>query len=264
MDFEASRARAEELTQRLLEFQDAYYRRDEIVVSDAEYDVLLRELEGLEAHYPELQGADSPTRNIGFGGGELFSPVTHAERMFSLDNVFDEEEMSTWLDKIHTHHPTATFLCEVKVDGLALNLRYVAGRLVSAATRGDGVTGEDVTENAVMVPGIPHTLAGSNHPDLVEIRGEVVFPLAAFEALNARQAESGEKVFANPRNAASGSLRQKSEGKSDKHKALVADRLSRLTMVVHGIGAWGTHPRWQPRVVSMSSCGPGGFLSRAR
>ena len=242
MDFEASRARAEELTQRLLEFQDAYYRRDEIVVSDAEYDVLLRELEGLEAHYPELQGADSPTRNIGFGGGELFSPVTHAERMFSLDNVFDEEEMSTWLDKIHTHHPTATFLCEVKVDGLALNLRYVAGRLVSAATRGDGVTGEDVTENAVMVPGIPHTLAGSNHPDLVEIRGEVVFPLAAFEALNARQAESGEKVFANPRNAASGSLRQKSEGKSDKHKALVADRLSRLTMVVHGIGAWGTPP----------------------
>ena len=242
MDFEASRARAEELTQRLLEFQDAYYRRDEILVSDAEYDLLLRELEGLEAHYPELQGADSPTRNIGFGGGELFSPVTHAERMFSLDNVFGEEEMSTWLDKIHTHHPTATFLCEVKVDGLALNLRYVAGRLVSAATRGDGVTGEDVTENAVMVPGIPHTLAGSNHPNLVEIRGEVVFPLAAFEALNGRQAESGEKVFANPRNAASGSLRQKSEGKSDKHKALVADRLSRLTMVVHGIGAWGTPP----------------------
>jgi len=240
MDFEGARARADALTARLLELQDAYYRRDEILVSDAEYDALLRELEGVEAHYPELQGADSPTRNIGFGGGELFSPVTHAERMFSLDNVFSDEEMVAWIDKIHAQYPAATFLCELKVDGLALNLRYVKGRLVSAATRGDGVTGEDVTQNALMVPGIPTVLEGSHHPDLVEIRGEVVFPLVAFDALNAQQAEMGEKVFANPRNAASGSLRQKSEGKSGKQKALVRDRLRRLTMVVHGIGAWGT------------------------
>jgi len=128
------------------------------------------------------------------------------------------------------------------VDGVALNLRYEKGRLASAATRGDGVTGEDVTENAVMVGAIPRTLTGINHPDVVEVRGEVVFPLAAFRDLNARQAEAGEKVFANPRNAASGSLRQKSEGKTDAQRALVRERLQRLTLVVHGIGAWDTPP----------------------
>jgi len=209
MDFEGARARADALTARLLELQDAYYRRDEILVSDAEYDALLRELEGVEAHYPELQGADSPPGILGSGEGSCFPRLPTPSAMFSLDNVFSDEEMVAWIDKIHAQYPAATFLCELKVDGLALNLRYVKGRLVSAATRGDGVTGEDVTQNALMVPGIPTVLEGSHHPDLVEIRGEVVFPLVAFDALNAQQAEMGEKVFANPRNAASGSLRQK-------------------------------------------------------
>ena len=233
---------AEALTERILSLQDAYYRRDEVLVADSEYDALLKQLEAIEAEHPELQGADSPTRVVGFGGGGLFSPVTHAERMFSLDNVFGPEEMSAWVGKILTAHPTATFVCELKVDGVALNLRYEKGRLASAATRGDGVTGEDVTENAVMVGAIPRTLTGINHPDVVEVRGEVVFPLAAFRDLNARQAEAGEKVFANPRNAASGSLRQKSEGKTDAQRALVRERLQRLTLVVHGIGAWDTPP----------------------
>ena len=242
MEFEAARKRVDALSERIRELQDAYYRRDEVLVSDADYDALVRELEALEQEHPILSSDDSPTQAVGFGSGALFSPVTHAERMFSLDNVFSTEEMTAWLEKIQSVHPGATYLCELKVDGLALNLRYRAGRLVSAATRGDGVTGEDVTENALMVPSIPRTLEGSDHPELVEVRGEVVFPRAAFDSLNARQAEAGEKVFANPRNAASGSLRQKSEGKTAAQRALVQERLAGLTMVVHGIGAWDSPP----------------------
>ena len=242
MEFEAARKRVDALTERIRALQDAYYRRDEVLVSDADYDAMVQELEALEDEHPILGSDDSPTHGVGFGTGALFSPVTHAERMFSLDNVFSTEEMTAWLEKIQSVHPGATYLCELKVDGLALNLRYQAGRLVSAATRGDGVTGEDVTENALMVPSIPRTLEGSDRPDLVEIRGEVVFPRAAFDSLNARQAEAGEKVFANPRNAASGSLRQKSEGKTPAQRALVQERLAGLTMVVHGIGAWDSPP----------------------
>jgi DNA ligase (NAD+) len=242
MEFEAARKRVDALSERIRELQDAYYRRDEVLVSDADYDALVRELEALEHEHPILSSDDSPTQAVGFGSGALFSPVTHAERMFSLDNVFSTEEMTAWLEKIQSVHPGATYLCELKVDGLALNLRYQAGRLVSAATRGDGVTGEDVTENALMVPSIPRTLEGSDHPELVEVRGEVVFPRAAFDSLNVRQAEAGEKVFANPRNAASGSLRQKSEGKTPAQRALVQERLAGLTMVVHGIGAWDSPP----------------------
>ena len=242
MEFEAARKRVDALSERIRELQDAYYRRDEVLVSDADYDALVRELEALEQEHPILSSDDSPTQAVGFGSGALFSPVTHAERMFSLDNVFSTEEMTAWLEKIQSVHPGATYLCELKVDGLALNLRYQAGRLVSAATRGDGVTGEDVTENALMVPSIPRTLEGSDHPELVEVRGEVVFPRAAFDSLNVRQAEAGEKVFANPRNAASGSLRQKSEGKTPAQRALVQERLAGLTMVVHGIGAWDSPP----------------------
>lgn len=242
MDFEAARAEVERLTTRIAELQDAYYRKDALLASDAEYDVLIATLQDLEAQFPELAGADSPTRTIGFGGGELFSPVTHAARMFSLDNVFSDDEMTEWMTKITTEHPDARFLCELKIDGVAINLQYRAGELVSAATRGDGVTGEDVTDNAVLVPSIPRTLQGSGHPELVEVRGEVFFTLEAFEALNLKQAEAGDKVFANPRNAASGSLRQKSEGKSDLKRALVAQRLGALSMTVHGMGAWDDPP----------------------
>ncbi len=242
MDFQSARAQAEQLTARILELQDAYYRKDALLASDEEYDLLVRQLEALERDFPELQGADSPTLSVGYGRGELFSPVTHAERMFSLDNVFDDDEMRQWIARVEASYPDARYLCELKIDGLALNLRYQRGRLVSAATRGDGVTGEDVTENALMVPGIPRALAGSDHPDLVEVRGEVFFPIEAFEQLNARQAAAGEKVFANPRNAASGSLRQKSEGKSDKQRGLMQERLGALRMIVHGIGAYDNPP----------------------
>jgi len=238
VDFQSARAQAELLTARILELQDAYYRQDALLVSDQDYDALVRQLEALEREYPELQGADSPTLSVGFGGGVLFSPVTHAERMFSLDNVFDEDEMRQWIARVEGTHPTAQYLCELKIDGLALNLRYQRGRLVSAATRGDGVTGEDVTENALLVPGIPRMLEGVLHPELVEVRGEVFFPIDAFEQLNARQAAAGEKVFANPRNAASGSLRQKGEGKKDQQLKLMRERLAGLRMIVHGVGVF--------------------------
>lgn len=238
MDFSQAKARVEELGARILELQDAYYRDDALLVPDAQYDELLRELEALEVEFPELRSADSPTLSVGFGGGALFDPVTHAERMFSLDNVFDDEEMRQWIGKISAVHPSAQYLCELKIDGLALNLRYERGRLVSAATRGDGTTGEDVTDNALLVPGIPRVLSGSGHPELVEVRGEVFFTGAAFEGLNARQAQAGEKVFANPRNAASGTLRQKSEGKKPAALELMTRRLADLSMIVHGVGAW--------------------------
>ena len=242
MEFEEARAEVERLTERILALQEAYYQQDALLASDADYDGLIQALQALEEQFPQLSGADSPTKTIGFGGGGLFSPVTHAARMFSLDNVFTDEEMSEWVAKIVGEHPGARFLCELKIDGLAINLRYQRGQLVSAATRGDGVTGEDVTENAILVPSIPRSLAGTGHPELVEVRGEVFFTLEAFEELNRAQAEAGDKVFANPRNAASGSLRQKSEGKSDAKRALVAKRLGALSMTVHGMGAWDNPP----------------------
>lgn len=242
MGFEEARAEVERLTEQILALQDAYYRQDSLLASDADYDALIQRLQELEEAFPELAGADSPTRMVGFGRGELFSPVEHAARMFSLDNVFSDDEMSDWLAKIRSEHPGARFLCELKIDGLAINLRYQRGQLVSAATRGDGITGEDVTENAVLVPSIPQALGGSGHPDVVEVRGEVFFTVDAFERLNQKQQEAGDKVFANPRNAASGSLRQKSEGKSEAKRALVADRLAALSMTVHGMGAWDDPP----------------------
>ena len=242
MDFEQARARVEVLTTRILELQNAYYQDNALLVSDADYDALLQELQALEKAFPVLQGADSPTLGVGFGHGELFSPVVHAERMFSLDNVFDEDELRQWVEKIFAQMPDARFLCELKIDGLALNLRYEKGRLVSAATRGDGVTGEDVTENALVVPGIPRVLGGSGHPDLMEVRGEVYFPLDVFDSLNAALATSGEKVFANPRNAASGTLRQKSEGKKEDKLAFMKERLLGLSMIVHGVGAYDNTP----------------------
>lgn len=242
MEFEEARREASRLTQRIVELQDAYYAKDALLASDAEYDALIAQLQDLETRYPELSGEDSPTRTVGFGSGELFSPVTHAERMFSLDNVFSDDEMNAWMDKIHSTHPHASYLCELKIDGLAINLQYRRGTLVSAATRGDGVTGEDVTENALLVPSIPRQLAGDGHPELVEIRGEVFFTLAAFDVLNHKQTLAGDKVFANPRNAASGSLRQKSEGKSEAKKDVVAQRLAALSMTVHGMGAWNDPP----------------------
>ncbi|HEY6800356.1 MAG TPA: NAD-dependent DNA ligase LigA, partial [Agromyces sp.] len=234
----------ERLTIRINEARDAYYERDTTIISDAEYDELMHRLEALERTYPELQSQDSPTLTVG-GRGEttLFAPVEHAERMLSLDNVFSLDELGEWAARAEAAAGRAVrWLCELKIDGLALNLRYENGRLVSAATRGDGRVGEDVTETVRYLGPIPTRLAGSGHPPLVEVRGEVFFPTALFDELNANQAAAGEREFANPRNAASGSLRQKSEGKNPAQLALMRDRLGRLRMLVHGIGAWPNPP----------------------
>ena len=230
---------AEHLTERIVELQQAYYNRDESLVSDAEYDELMRELEALERAYPELAGQDSPTRRVGGIVGELFSKVEHAEPMLSLDNVFSTEELADWADKTQRAvTEPISWLCELKIDGLALSLRYERGTLTSAATRGDGVTGEDVTENIALMSSIPKVLAGSGHPDLIEVRGEVFFGVDAFLELNQIRADAGEKTFANPRNAASGSLRQKAEGKREDKLELMREGLRRLQLTVHGIGAW--------------------------
>ncbi len=242
-ELEAAHAEAELLTTRILELRDAYYQRDEELVSDAEYDELMRRLEQLEHLFPELQGQDSPTQTVGGRAQTLFDPVEHAERMLSLDNVFSVDEFLEWAAKVERDSSRKVdYLCELKIDGLAISLRYENGRLVTAATRGDGVTGEDVTENVALLSGIPKQLAGSGHPPLVEVRGEVFFPVEAFRELNAEQAAAGERVFANPRNAASGSLRQKAEGKNPAQLQLMQNRLSRLRMLVHGVGAWPNPP----------------------
>ena len=234
-DFEKAQAEAAEITERILRASDAYYARDETLISDADYDALLDRLREIETQFPVLQGQDSPTRVVGRGqANSTFAPVTHAERMMSLDNVFSEEQFRSWAEKVVRDSGRAVhWLCELKIDGLAINLRYENGQLVSAATRGDGVVGEDVTANVLTIAGIPRSLAGTGHPALVEIRGEIFIPTALFHELNEQLEDNDEKVFSNPRNAASGSLRQKDASKSAARP---------LRMLVHGIGAWADAP----------------------
>jgi DNA ligase (NAD+) len=242
-ELESARDEAQRLTGRILELREAYYEKNAAIASDEEYDGLMHRLEELERLFPELQGQDSPTQTVGGRAQSLFDPVEHAERMLSLDNVFSIDEFTGWAAKVELAAGRPVhYLCELKIDGLAINLRYENGLLTSAATRGDGVVGEDVTENIALLPGIPRRLAGSAHPPLVEVRGEVFFPVESFRELNAEQAQAGERVFANARNAASGSLRQKAEGKNPAALALMRARLSRLRMLVHGIGAWSRPP----------------------
>lgn len=242
-DLLTAKAEADDLAARIIELREAYYERNEVLVSDEEYDGLMHRLEELEHHFPELQGQDSPTQTVGGRAQTLFDPVEHAERMLSLDNVFSIEEFEAWAARAERDaHRSIDYLCELKIDGLAINLRYERGVLTTAATRGDGRVGEDVTENIRLVATIPQRLAGSGHPPIVEVRGEVFIPVEAFRALNAEQTAAGERVFANPRNAASGSLRQKAEGKSDEKLAQMHRRLARLRMLVHGIGAWPDPP----------------------
>ena len=234
-EFEKARLEAEQLTEQILAAADAYYARDETLISDAEYDRLMERLREIETQYPVLQGQDSPTLAVGRGQtNSTFAPVTHAERMMSLDNVFSEEQFRAWGEKVVRDSARAVnWLCELKIDGLAINLRYENGQLVSAATRGDGVVGEDVTANVLTIAGIPRALAGSGHPALVEIRGEIFIPTALFHELNEQLEDNDEKVFSNPRNAASGSLRQKDATKTAARP---------LRMLVHGIGAWADAP----------------------
>jgi len=217
-----------ELINEIRDHQFKYYVLDAPTLTDAEFDGLLIELTQLEAQYPELREADSPTQNVGGGFATHFEQRDHIEKMMSLDNVFDLDELKLWFERVEKEVPNPTFICELKVDGLAINLTYENGQLVRGLTRGNGVTGEDVTLNVKTIKNLPHTLKGKNLPSLIEIRGEVFFPLAAFNELNEGLEESGKTLFANPRNAAAGSLRQKDP-------RVTAQRP--LSVVVHGIGA---------------------------
>ncbi len=223
-----ARHRIQELTTAIREHQFKYYVLDAPTVTDAQFDQLLKELSALEAEHPELLEPDSPSLGVGGGFSTTFTQHDHIEKMMSLDNVFDLDELGSWFDRVEKEVPSPQYLCELKVDGLAINLLYEKGELVRALTRGNGVTGEDVTLNVKTIKNLPHTLKGSNLPEQIEVRGEVFFPIAAFNELNESLEEAGKQLFANPRNAAAGSLRQKDP-------RVTASRP--LSVVVHGIGA---------------------------
>ncbi len=219
------------LADEIRDHQFRYYVKDAPIISDGEFDRLLRQLQELEDVHPDLATADSPTKLVGGGFSTAFTPVDHLERMLSLDNVFDADEMRTWVDRVHNDAGISPdFLCELKIDGVALALVYVDGVLQRGVTRGDGRTGEDVTLNARTISDVPERLQGTDEypiPDVLEVRGEVFFRIEDFEALNASLVADGKVPFANPRNSAAGSLRQK-------NPQITARR--RLRMICHGIG----------------------------
>ena len=216
------------LAEEIKDHQFKYYVLDKPTITDAEFDVLWKKLLSLESKHPELKDANSPTLEVGGGFATHFQQRDHIEKMMSLDNVFDDEELTAWFERVAKESKKNSWLCEVKVDGLAINLLYEKGKLVSALTRGNGTTGEDVTLNIKTIKSVPHELSGKKIPDLIEVRGEVFFPVQAFDELNESLEESGKQRFANPRNAAAGSLRQKDP-------RITASRP--LDVVVHGVGA---------------------------
>lgn len=227
----ASRHRWTELAAQIEDAQQAYYGQDAPTLSDADYDELMAELQRLEERFPELRTPESPTQRVGSATRMTdFAPITHLERMLSLDNVFSDEELSDWLARVQRllGDQQISWLCELKIDGLAVDVVYRDGRLASGATRGDGRVGELITGNVATLQNLPRTLGGEQVPELVEVRGEVFFPISAFADLNASLVEAGKAPFANPRNAAAGSLRQKDP-------SITATRP--LQMLVHGIGA---------------------------
>ncbi|ABK67454.1 NAD-dependent DNA ligase LigA [Mycobacterium avium] len=222
----------QELAETVREHQFRYYIKDAPIISDAEFDALFNELLALEERHPELRVADSPTQLVGGAGFATdFAEAAHLERMLSLDDVFDTDELIAWSNRVENEiGKDPHYLCELKIDGVALSLVYRDGRLERAATRGDGRVGEDVTLNARTIDDVPERLSPSDDfpvPALLEVRGEVFFLLADFEALNASLVEDGKAPFANPRNSAAGSLRQK-------NPAVTARR--KLRMICHGIG----------------------------
>jgi DNA ligase (NAD+) len=223
-----ARHRMTELINEIRDHQFKYYVLDQPTVSDAQFDELLRELQSLEDKNPELREPDSPTQHVGGGFSTQFEQRDHIEKMMSLDNVFDTQELAQWFDRVEKEIAQPQYLCEVKVDGLAINLTYENGVLVRGLTRGNGVTGEDVTLNVKTIRNLPHQLKGNAAPTLIEVRGEVFFPIAAFNELNDSLEEAGKQLFANPRNGAAGSLRQKDP-------RITASRP--LSVVVHGVGA---------------------------
>ncbi len=227
-----ARERHQELSEQVEDARWRYYVLDDPTLSDADFDVRLRELEALEEAHPELRTPDSPTQTVGGAVSTEFTAVDHLQRMESLDNAFSFDELNAWYSRLARDGvESPDLLCELKVDGLAINLLYEQGRLVRALTRGDGRTGEDVTPNVKTIDSVPHRLTGTDDlpvPALVEVRGEVFLPAEAFERLNASMADAGKPLFANPRNAAAGSLRQKDP-------RVTATRA--LGMVCHGLGA---------------------------
>jgi DNA ligase (NAD+) len=227
MELTEARQRHAELSEQLLDAQYRYHVLDSPTLSDAEYDQGIRALNEIEEQFPELRTPDSATQRVGGMISTLFTPVTHLERLLSLDNVFSREEFSAWADRATKLGGTGPYLCELKIDGLAIDLVYERGRLTSAATRGDGRTGEDVTLNVKTIKSVPGRLTGDDIPEVLEVRGEVFLSEAAFERLNESLQETGKPAFANPRNAAAGSLRQKDP-------RVTASRA--LGAIVHGIG----------------------------
>jgi DNA ligase (NAD+) len=230
-----------------------YALQDSQTLSDADYDALFRELLELEDQYPILVTGDSPTQSVGGHRSELFEPVAHLEPMYSLDNAFSESELKAWSERTSASlEQEPQYLCELKIDGLAVDAVYRDGKLETLATRGDGATGEDVTLNAILIASVPKKLTGTDVPELLEVRGEVFYPLAVFDAINAEQTKMGKPLFANPRNAAAGALRQrvdkrerdfeqaqgsKREEKAARDLEAAVLRLSGLEFTVHGFGA---------------------------
>jgi len=221
------RQRHAELSTELLEHQYRYHVLDSPLISDIEYDTLMRELVAIEDQIPELRTPDSASQKVGGAISTDFTAVQHLQRLESLDNVFSGEDLDGWVARAERLGGAGPYLCELKIDGLAVALVYRKGRLQRAATRGDGVTGEDVTPNVKTIAAVPIRLAGAGWPETLEVRGEVFLPIAAFEELNERLTEAGKPPFANPRNSAAGSLRQKDP-------RITASRA--LNMIIHGIG----------------------------
>jgi len=227
MTHQDPRERHAELAAELLEAQYRYHVLDSPLISDIDYDTKMRELEGLEDEIPELRTPDSPSQRVGGMISTDFTPVQHLQPLQSLDNVFSAEGLDGWVGRAERLGGTGPYVCELKIDGLAVDLVYRKGRLQRAATRGDGVTGEDVTPNVKTIAAVPGRLSGSDWPETLEVRGEVFLPVRAFEELNEKLTEAGKPPFANPRNSAAGSLRQKDP-------RVTASRA--LNMIVHGIG----------------------------
>jgi len=231
-----ARHRHAELSAEITEHNHRYHVLDAPVVSDAEYDALMRELRALEELYPDLRTPDSPTQKVGNVISTDFAPVEHLERLLSLDNAFSAEELDAWAartERLAGTEAVGPYLCELKIDGLAVALVYRDGRLIRAATRGDGMTGEDVTPNIRTIAAAPGRLAGTGWPQDLEVRGEVYLPVSAFHELNERQADAGKPLYVNPRNTAAGSLRQKDP-------RVTATRP--LSLIVHGLAVPGAGP----------------------
>src|SRR5215472_18813823 len=232
-DAEAARRRHAELSVEINEHDYRYYILDSPLVSDGEYDLLMRELRAVEERHPELVTPGSPTQRPGGGVSTTFAEVYHLERMLSLDNAFSAQELDAWAARAARLGGTGPYLCEVKIDGLAVALVYRNGALVRGATRGDGTTGEDITPNVRTIDGVPARLTGPDVPDEFEVRGEVFFPVAGFHELNEKLGEAGKPLFANPRSAASSSMRQKDP-------KIAASRP--LGLIVHGLAVPGADP----------------------